>query len=92
MSFAAPQRQGDTVGEKVGAPDVADLSLLYQGFQRADSLLERGTAVPLVDLVEVDVVNTEPRETVITGRNHVLAGKACIISATAGRETHLRGH
>ena len=47
---------GDLPCLPVGAADVADLSLLHQGVESAERLLDRGHGIVGVDLVQVDVV------------------------------------
>src|ERR671921_1032636 len=57
---------------KVGAADVADLARVHQIVERRDRLLDRGRAVPTVDLIQVYVVGVEPPEAGLAGRDDVL--------------------
>ena len=74
---------------EVGAADVADLSLLHQGFQRTEGFLERGTAVPLVHLVEVDVVDAQAAQAGLAGPDQVVARGAFIVGPLTHREARL---
>src|ERR1700719_2963348 len=57
------ERLGDLPCLPVGAADVADLSLLHQGVESANSLFDRCNGIVAVDLVQVDVVGPQTAET-----------------------------
>jgi hypothetical protein len=78
-------------GVPVGAADVADLSLLDQGVEGAEGLLDRGDEVCAVDLVEVDVVGLEAAEAGVDGVQNVPARGADVVAAGADATEGLGG-
>ena len=78
-------------GGVVGGTDVAHLALLDQQVERPERLLERGLAVPLVHLVQVDVVGAEAAQARLAAGDDVLAGKAGVVRAVSHRHPHLGG-
>jgi hypothetical protein len=54
-------RAADRLRRGLGEPEVADLALLDELRHRADRLLDRTVSVDAVLVVEVDVVDAEPR-------------------------------
>src|SRR5919112_893451 len=52
---------------KVGAADVADLARVHQIVERRERFLDRGRAVPAVDLIQVYVIGVEPPEAGFAG-------------------------
>src|SRR5918998_915813 len=84
-----PQRLHQLSGGVVGRADVADLPRLHQRVQSRQGLLLRGEAVPLVDLVEVDVIGAEPPQTRLDGAHDVVAGQALVVGAGAHRAADL---
>ena len=85
------ERLHDVPGGVVRAADITDLALLEQRVERLDGFLERGLAVPFVDLVEVDDVGLQPLQAPLAFADDVVAGKAAIVRASAGRETNFGG-
>src|SRR5712672_1220864 len=80
---------GDTEGSgdlpclPVGAADVADLSLLYQGVESAKRLFERGHGIIAVDLVQVDMVGLQTAETGLDAVHNVASRSPDIIPPRA---------
>ena len=70
-------------------PDVADLAGLDHVVQRLHRLLDRRPGIEAVDLVEVDVVHTEPAQARIDLGHDRLARQADGVAATAHRPVHL---
>ena len=85
------ERLGHLPARVVRAADVADLAVPHERVERAQRLLERRLAVPLVDLVEVDPVRAEPAQAVLAGLDDVGARQAGVVGTVAHREAHLGG-
>src|SRR5712672_2681162 len=87
---------GDTEGSgdlpclPVGAADVADLSLLYQGVESAKRLFERGHGIIAVDLVQVDMVGLQTAETGLHTVHNVAARRPDVIRPRADAAIDLR--
>src|SRR5205814_424833 len=82
-------RLGELPGVHAGRADVAGFSGAYDVLQRTHRLLDGGVVVPAVDLVQVDVVGTEPAQRVVDGTEDVLARQALVVRAVPGRPVHL---
>src|SRR5688572_4520229 len=74
----------------VGRSHVAYLAAPHEVVQSLQGLLKRGEAVPLVDLVEVDVVGAEPSETLLALADYVVPRETGIVRAVSHRHTDLR--
>src|SRR5438132_3868921 len=81
---------GDLPCLPVGAADVADLSLLYQGVESAERLFDRGHGIVAMDLVQVDMVGLQTAETGLHTVHNVAARSADVIPPTADAAIHLR--
>ena len=89
VALRDPERLHDVPGRVVRAADVADLALADEGVQRLEGLLERGHAVPAVELVEVDVLHVETAQAVLDALDDVLARRAGVVGPVAHREAAL---
>jgi hypothetical protein len=65
---------GEPPGGHGRSPDVPGLARPHHVLQRGHGLLGRAPAVPAVDLVEIDVIGTEPGQRGVDRGQHVLAG------------------
>ena len=75
----------------VRAADVADLAGTDEAVERLERFLERGLAIPLVHLIEVDVVGAEPAQARLARLDQMLSRKASIVGALTHRHARLRG-
>ena len=83
----APLRRPPT-GASLRAPHLSRLDDVVEGF---DGLLDRGAAIPAMDLVEVDVVGAESAQAGIDlGEDRLARQPGGVVPASHGRE-HLRG-
>ena len=57
----------------------------------AERLLERRLPIPLVELVEVDVIGAEPPQAGLAGPDEVMAGEARVVRPVAHRKARLGG-
>src|SRR5215213_9221629 len=74
----------------VGGAHVAYLAAPHERVQRLQSLLERGKAVPLVGLVEIDVVGTESPETIFALADYVVSRETGVVRTLSHRHADLR--
>src|SRR4029077_10404432 len=77
---------------EVGHSDIANLSGSHQGVERHQRFLDGGRRVPLMRLIQVDVVSVEPAEAAFAGANDPSPRKALRVAgvihaaSTFGRE------
>ena len=83
------QGLGELPGVHGGGPQVARLARLDDVMQRLERLLDRRRRVPTMDLIEIDVVRTEPPQTRIDCVEYRLARQAAPVGALAHREENL---
>ncbi len=84
------ERLHEVPAREVRAADVADLPLTDERVERLDRLLDRGLPVPLVHLVEVDVVDPEAPQAVVAGAHEVLTRETRVVRSVPDREARLR--
>ncbi len=84
------QRLHQPVRPEVRRPDVKHLPGAHEVVERAKGLLERRPEVLGVDLVQIDVVGTEAAEARVARLADVLARRAPVVRARAGRHRALR--
>ena len=72
LTIGNPQRLHELPGGVVGATDVADLARLQKVIESAQRLLERRLPIPLVHLIEVDVIGAEPTQAVLSAADDVM--------------------
>ena len=75
LACGETERLHDLPGHQVRAADVADLTGAHEIVERPQCFVERRREVGAVDLVEVDIVRTEPNETVLDRVQDVPAGE-----------------
>src|SRR5262249_8739445 len=80
------ERLHDVPAGIIGAADIADLALLHEGIEGLHRLLERGRAVPLMHLVEVDMIGPETLEAGFRLLDDMPAREAPIVRPLAHRE------
>src|SRR5271157_1253308 len=73
----------------VRAPDVADLPLVDEGVEGVEGLVHGGDAVPLVHLVQVDVVGLQAPETRLAGAQEVTTRQPGVVLALTHRIARL---
>jgi hypothetical protein len=78
-------------GGKIRAPDVADLPGSDEVVKRAKRFLDRRFRVEAVELIEVDVVSTEPAQAPLDCAEKMLARRSHVVRARARSEGALRG-
>src|SRR5882757_724784 len=81
---------GDLPCLPVGAADVADLSLLHQGVERANRLFDRGYGIVAMDLVQVDMVGLQAVETGLYSVHDVAARSPDVVPPRADAAIDLR--
>ena len=74
MAIGCPLCFDQLTAVEIRAPDVADLSRSDEAVERGHALLDRRVVVPVVQLVEVDVVRTQPTQTGLEGTGQVDTG------------------
>ena len=85
------ERLHEVPGRVVGAPDVADLAVVHEGVEGVEDLLHRRHAVPLVHLVEVDVVGAQAPQARLARPDEVMAGEPGVVGTVAHGEARLGG-
>jgi hypothetical protein len=71
--------------------EVTDLARLDEQVQGAQRLLERGLAVPLVHLVQVDVIGAQAAQAGLAAGDDVVKGQAGVVRAVAHGHPDLGG-
>ena len=78
-------------GRVVGAADVTHLARFHERVQRSHCFFERCLAVPPVQLVQVDVVGTQPREAGLERTHDMVPGTTGSVRPGLAREAALGG-
>jgi AraC family transcriptional regulator len=86
-----PQRLHQLPPREVRRADVAHLAGGDQGVEGGQRLIERRLPVPLVHLVQIDVVGSEPPQARFGGAEDVVPREAGVVGSVAHRHPHLRG-
>ena len=82
---ALPQGQGQTPGLKIRAANVAHLALMNQVVQGLQGLLNRRFRVGRVDLIQVDIIRLQARETRLNRGADMLAREAPVVRSVTHR-------
>ena len=77
---------------KVGAPNVADLARAHQVIERTQGFLDRRHGVERVQLIQVDMVGTQPLQTALDRRNDMVPRMPHIIRPLPRPERALGGN
>ena len=76
-------------GGEVRGADIAHLAVADQVIQRRQRLLQRRQTVPLVHLVEVDVIGPEPAQAGFARGDDVVTGQPGVVGPLTHGEAHL---
>src|SRR6478752_1396579 len=87
--FGDAEGFGDFPGLPVGAADVANLSLLHQGVESANRLIDRSHGIDAMDLVQVDMVGLQTAETGLHTVHNVAARSPDVIPSRANASIDL---
>jgi hypothetical protein len=65
---------------RIADSQIEDLALLDEGIERLHQLRDRGSKVPSVDIVNIDVIHLETLHAVVDGHTHTLSARSTVVA------------